>query len=563
MILESYAALHSTVALNERLALLPQELINMRTKSRWLRFLTVLGLGLLVALLAFPATSLAVNLLTNGGFELFQLHMEGSQPRTWHGYPEQVGQDWTVTVVDGWDGLHLMDSHTLGQLAATVYGVPYANHQVEGALAQALASQTGYSVVLSQTMAVDAGIDYALGGKIVTFWKGSGGEIDHTKLFKRVGIDPTGGVDYNSTNVEWTDWDGTDDIWTSPAIAASVQTNKATVFIQVENRGEDVGTDTFNSGYLDSFSFERAPATTLNLPSTTPAGALTVTWGATIPNPDYWALWGYDVEYKDNAVGSWQRVQSIDGANNTVTSYTLNAQAGKAYTFRVRAWQQKKPAGDPAIPALPGMWVEKQMAVQGSGEGDPVGNPQENAVFLPIIIDYATPGGSSPDPSPPPSADPDPAPTPAPTPPASANSFAVATVHMLTISENGGCPGNHHVFLSVIDSQGDPLWGAVIGDPPENNFRVTAGDKNEPFFNYGTKMAEIDLYNAGTLLKVMEYPDGTPVTSDQTPLLSTNTWEIPVDWLIGAGYCDDAASCTGLLCQGHYSYWVVFQETGP
>ncbi len=539
----------------------------MRTKSRWLRFLTVLGLGLLVALLAFPATSLAVNLLTNGGFELFQLHMEGSQPRTWLGYPERVGQDWTVTVVDGSEGLHLMDSHTLGQLAATVYGVPYANHQVEGALAQALASQTAYSVVLSQTMAVDAGIDYALGGKIVTFWKGSGGEIDHTKLFKRVGIDPTGGMDYNSANVEWTDWDGTDDTWTSPAIAASVQTSKTTVFIQVENRGENVGTDTFNSGYLDSFSFERAPATTLNLPSTTPAGALTVTWGATIPNPDYWALWGYDVEYKDNAVGSWQRVQSTDGANNTAVSYTLNAQAGKAYTFRVRAWQQKKPGGDPAIPALPGVWVEKQMAVQGSGGGDPVGGPKENAIFLPIIIDYSTSGVPEPNPPPavlpPPSPDPTPTPTPAPTPPSSANSFAVATVQMLTISENGSCMGNHQVFLSVVDSQGDPLWGAVIGDPPENNFRVTSGDKNEPFFNYGTKMAEVDLYNAGTRLQVMEYPDGTPVTSDQTPLLSTNTWEIPVDWLIEAGYCNDAASCTGLLCQGHYSYWVVFQETGP
>ena len=71
-----------SVALNERLALLLQELIFMRTKSRWFRFLTVLGLGLLVALLAFPANSLAVNLLSNGGFQLFQLYMEGSQART-------------------------------------------------------------------------------------------------------------------------------------------------------------------------------------------------------------------------------------------------------------------------------------------------------------------------------------------------------------------------------------------------------------------------------------------------------------------------------------------------
>jgi hypothetical protein len=54
-------------------------------------------------------------------------------------------------------------------------------------------------------------------------------------------------------------------------------------------------------------------------------------------------------------------------------------------------------------------------------------------------------------------------------------------------------------------------------------------------------------------------PSGTPVTSDQTPLLSTNTWEIPVEWLIGAGFCTNASNCTGLLCQGHYSYWVVFE----
>ena len=130
---------------------------------------------------------------------------------------------------------------------------------------------------------------------------------------------------------------------------------------------------------------------------------------------------------------------------------------------------------------------------------------------------------------------------------------------MLTVTENGGCAGNHHIFLSVVDSNGTPLFGPVIGDPPANNFRVTSGDKNEPFFSYGTKTAEITLYNGGTRLKVIENPSGTPVTSDQTPLLSTNTWEIPVEWLIGAGYCTNASDCTGLLCQGHYSYWVVFE----
>ncbi len=57
----------------------------------------------------------------------------------------------------------------------------------------------------------------------------------------------------------------------------------------------------------------------------------------------------------------------------------------------------------------------------------------------------------------------------------------------------------------------------------------------------------------------VENPAGAPVTSEQTPLLSTNTWEIPKEWLVEASYCPDVDHCSGLLCQGHYSYWVVFQ----
>ncbi len=133
---------------------------------------------------------------------------------------------------------------------------------------------------------------------------------------------------------------------------------------------------------------------------------------------------------------------------------------------------------------------------------------------------------------------------------------------MLSITENGGCAGNHNVFLSVIDNEGDPLLGPVIGDPPENNFRVTSGDKYEPFFDYGTKTAEITLFSAGTQLMVIENPSGTSATSDQTSQLSTNTSEVPVDWLIEAGYCTSASDCESKapLCQGHYSYWVVFQK---
>ena len=167
--------------------------------------------------------------------------------------------------------------------------------------------------------------------------------------------------------------------------------------------------------------------------------------------------------------------------------------------------------------------------------------------------------------------------TPTPTPPSV--DFKVAAVHMLTEQENGGCLGAHNVFISVVDINGALLLGAVVADPPWNNFTRVTGSKNEPFFGYGVKLAEVDLYKQSTQLKVVQYPAGNPVTSEQTPILSTNDWQIPIPWLIEAGYCGSEAECIqrravdrnqtpdapgdNSLCWGHYSYWVVFQATHP
>jgi hypothetical protein len=80
-------------------------------------------------------------------------------------------------------------------------------------------------------------------------------------------------------------------------------------------------------------------------------------------------------------------------------------------------------------------------------------------------------------------------------------------------------------------------------------------------------------------LKVVEYPGGNAVTSEQTPTVSTNDWQIPIPWLIEAGYCGSVGECTAkravdrtqtpdapgnnTLCWGHYSYWVTFKATHP
>ncbi len=168
-------------------------------------------------------------------------------------------------------------------------------------------------------------------------------------------------------------------------------------------------------------------------------------------------------------------------------------------------------------------------------------------------------------------------PTATPTPTQPPYDFVVKQAHMLSKAENGGCIGNHAIFISVLDVNGNPLKGAIVADPPFNNFKVTTGMKDEPFFNYGTKMAEIELVKGGARLQVVEYPQGQPVSSELAPKLSTNDWEIPIPWLIESGYCDSESQCladraidrtqdpngqgANHLCWGHYSFWLVFQAT--
>jgi hypothetical protein len=325
---------------------------------RFIQFSLAVGLGLLLTVTVIPGSIYGINLLSNGPFENFQSY----NGEDWRGFPERYGQDWNVQVLDE-DGLHFMDSDTFGQFLTAIFGVPYLNYRLEGNLAQSFASRRGYNFVFSQTVPVSNGMDYAFGGKIVTFWKGAGGETNDTKIFKRIGLDPTGGTDHAGPNVVWTDWLGLDNAWTSPALAVAATSNTVTVFIQVENTEADVGPSDLNTGYIDNFKLELAPVATLNLPAQAAPGPVNVSWSVNIPDSGFWNLWGYDVEFKDNAAGPWQTIQSHAAGNGQNNSYSLNAQAGKTYTFRVRAWQQEAPNGSPVTTALPGLWVEKSILI--------------------------------------------------------------------------------------------------------------------------------------------------------------------------------------------------------
>lgn len=147
--------------------------------------------------------------------------------------------------------------------------------------------------------------------------------------------------------------------------------------------------------------------------------------------------------------------------------------------------------------------------------------------------------------------------------------FIVKKQRLYSKAENGGCMGMHQVFVEVIDANGNPIKGVIIGDT-WGNMNVPTGHKGED----KPGRAEIDLFKNGFYFLVKEDPTaGKPVTSQQTDLLSSNDWEIGIPRLIEAGYCPDQGTCETLwnsgvfgvgansLCWGHYSWEIIFQRT--
>ena len=206
-------------------------------------------------------------------------------------------------------------------------------------------------------------------------------------------------------------------------------------------------------------------------------------------------------------------------------------------------------------------------------------DPQEEQAEVAAEAEEATPTPTE-EPLPTDTPEPTSAPTNTPVPPtdtpepttATANSefdYIITKQRLLTIDENGGCLGNHNIFVTVIDAAGNPIKGVELGDV-WGNPGPTTGHKGDDRPGH----AEFDLFKNGFKILVKNDPTaGRPVTSQESELLSSNDWEIGIPRLIEAGYCPDESTCRVLwnsgtfgegnnsLCWGHYSWEVTFQRT--
>jgi uncharacterized protein YraI len=138
--------------------------------------------------------------------------------------------------------------------------------------------------------------------------------------------------------------------------------------------------------------------------------------------------------------------------------------------------------------------------------------------------------------------------------------FCVTYQAMVPIWENGGCIGNHSIFITVLQGPppGTPLDGVVIGDT-FNNVEVASGDK-------GPGTAEITLWSNTMSVKAKRSIDGTPYPSEESYAFTSQDELIPAEILAANGYCEGSvekcrwAQQNNQVCRGHYSYKVTFHK---
>jgi hypothetical protein len=117
----------------------------------------------------------------------------------------------------------------------------------------------------------------------------------------------------------------------------------------------------------------------------------------------------------------------------------------------------------------------------------------------------------------------------------------------------------HSIFITVVDTAGNPLNDIVLGDT-WNNVEVVTGDK-------GVGKAEINLWTNTMEVLVKRDVQGQSYTSEISFPFSSFMTTIPNDQMITAGYCANELECEwkraneSYYCGGHYSWEVIFQKT--
>lgn len=180
------------------------------------RFSVMALCALIVALTVFPAQAQGQNLLQNAGFESETYHLVFTDPKD---------PFTTYNAPDFWWGGVVLSPHDADWMNIPANGFPHTAGIKHGGgrsfnMARGYATFTAY---LYQQVYTAPNTDLQ-GGAWAYIENPATGLV-------RVGIDPTGGTDPFSSNVVWSDWNGSRYNWTLTQVNARATTGTATLFL--------------------------------------------------------------------------------------------------------------------------------------------------------------------------------------------------------------------------------------------------------------------------------------------------------------------------------------------
>jgi hypothetical protein len=228
----------------------------------------------------------------------------------------------------------------------------------DGGTSQMIVGTAPYRAGLWQRVTgLTPGVGYGFHAAMLTIFQTSAGDPDHGRMIKRVGIDPTGGTDPRSPAVVWSAPDGHDlGPWDlERRVSVYAQAPAATVFISVTSL-LDAGPPPFlNLSFFDTAILARTPTVRAVSPQKSDSTSFLVRWDNAVAADGVKALKGYDVQWKDEAVGIWHNwISWLPGDEVNATQATFSGQRGHTYGFRARVWQKYKNGAHLHSPYRPG-----------------------------------------------------------------------------------------------------------------------------------------------------------------------------------------------------------------
>jgi hypothetical protein len=273
------------------------------------------------------------NLLANPSLEAYDPPYGLWQPWDACEVDEQVAAGWQRFGADGPEPAWL-DARTFADSCMGSGWVECIN----GATCQFVAGLEPYDAGIYQAVeGLAPGTGYGFHAVLMTLWQSSAYPRTDGRIFKQVGIDPSGGSDPNAPGVLWSEPNGIDKAWDlQQRLSFTAQGSRATAFIRVTSLDPAFSWPLVNLSILDSALLAQAPSVAASSPPSSWSPSFWVAWDDVVLAPGAKHFRGCDVQWMDEAEGTWHDwlIQTMEPGAAFEGAY------GHTYRFRARAWQQ-------------------------------------------------------------------------------------------------------------------------------------------------------------------------------------------------------------------------------